>query len=216
MRSRSSLIALITLTVWLSPAPAPAETACGGAVAWEQLPVEALGITSIDDRCSAFLSESADWFVGNGNDVGAVEWWGVFWSGSAKRPEGFRISFYTDGGGCPGLPIAELETHDFDVSSGPGGLGRYCATLTAPVPTVEGRRYYVSIVAILCYPPEWGWASAVLDEEVGCFRSALLGHPVWEAVISKRAFRLYDAGRSTPVERHTWGSIKAVHAHAPR
>jgi len=63
---------------------------CGPAntIKWEQPPDGASGLSAQDDTCYPFASECADDFMGDGNNVTAVGWYGVYWNGSPIAPDG--------------------------------------------------------------------------------------------------------------------------------
>jgi hypothetical protein len=80
--------------------------------------------------------------------------------------------------------------------------------------------YEFSIVASLCYPPQWGWATGDGNGQEGCWRSERFGVPSWtpfsETTIDDPydlAFVLYSEP-AVPAMETSWGAIKGLYVAA--
>jgi hypothetical protein len=73
---------------------------------------------------------------------------------------GFEITFYASMGGAPG---AVIQTEHITGNANETLLGnttyKYSANLPTPVTATVDTIYWMSIVADLAYPPQWGWDS---------------------------------------------------------
>lgn len=217
---------------------------CDGDVAYEQLPNGTSVASSQDDICYPFTSETADDFVADGSTLTAIGWWGRFWNGSPEPIEAIRFSIYADDAGRPGTLLETTDVTDYDES--PGKPIRYCAAIP-PFTGDAGSRYHLSIQAVTCYPPQWGWATGAGNGRSAHFRSELFDVPEWVAAeeifpgpyemamvlhaeplelcchpdgtCTKVPIGTCDGGvvtdcmacSSTPVERTTFGRIKALY-----
>lgn len=193
-------------------------------VIWEQLPAARDGypwlMSSQDDDCGAFTSWIADSFVGDGQEVTAVRWWGAYWSGSAVPPTEAIVQFWTPGPDpqCPdfGTRIHSSRTTSFSEVPTvlPGGQRgfEYHAILPDPFAAVQGEAYFVTIQLALCFPPAWGITMGEGDGQSCCLGDDWFGDwsPVELAYLYpyESAFILYT-GYATPVESTTWAAIKA-------
>jgi hypothetical protein len=78
--------------------------------------------------------------------------------------------------------------------------------------------YELSIVASLCYPPQWGWATGDGDGQQGCWRSQLFGVPEWVPFTEvppglepfDLAFAVYSE-QAVPAMEASWGTIKHLY-----
>lgn len=119
-------------------------------------------------------------------------------------------------GECPGSSLygstAEVGEYQEDLGEFPF---TYCAPLDVPFPTVDGQRYFISIAATLCRPPQWGILTGSGNGTQACFRSDIVGVPDWvpsEEIFGKpreTAFSLNFERSTTPVAAATWARIKA-------
>lgn len=93
----------------------------------------------------------------------------IEWSGGAgeeapdEDPAGFTIKFYADKGGVPGALLhSESIAGDANatlvgVDSSSRATYDYSATLATPFALTPGTTYWLSIVATLALPDQWGW-----------------------------------------------------------
>ncbi len=189
-------------------------TDCEGEIKWVQEPDGASGLAAQDDQCYPFLAQIADNFLGDGNDIVGVGWYGVYWNGSPLPPDAFRIEIYTsDADGCPGDLVYSDETSDYNQTLGaPDG---YCSQVT-PFNKADGVSYHISVTAVFCFPPQYGSATGVGDGQQACFRSAFFGFADWTpatdvfGVPYDLAFLLYNEP-GTPTEEASWSSIKKLY-----
>jgi len=149
---------------------------CDGDVIFEQLPNGTSVAASQDDICYPFAAETADDFVADGSTVTAVGWWGRFWNGSPEPVEEFRLSIYADDDGKPGTLLVSTDVATYEET--PGKPIRYCATIP-PFTGEAGITYHLSIQAVTCFPPQWGWATGKGNGVPAHFRSELFDVPEW-------------------------------------
>jgi hypothetical protein len=188
---------------------------CTGTIKWEQPPDGASGLSSQDDTCYPFSSECADDFMGDGNSVIGVGWYGVYWNGTPLAPDAFNVRFYSDASGLPGTQLALTTTSNYNETAGdPYG---YCSDVDS-FSKADGVKYHLSIQAVLCFPPQWGFASGTGNGAQGSFQSALFGFPTWVpnttvfGIPYELAFLLYnDDGGGTPTEEASWSTIKNLY-----
>jgi hypothetical protein len=202
--------------------PGPRST-CPGEVQFEQLPNEVARIISQEDVCYPFLCEAADDFVGTGQPITTVAWWGAYWGGGPIPADAFHINIYTtNSGGCPENLIYSHTSFDYEEDLD-GSSAAYCAQLEAPFPSSSGVVYELSIVASLCYPPQWGWATGDGNGQEGCWRSEFLGVPEWTPLSDtpfgfepyEFAFVLYT-DLAVPIVEKSWGTIKGFYVASER
>lgn len=223
-------VMLIAVSAWAMPTAVGPSAPGGGdptwtpvreyEVKWAQLPV--LGgnaFSSQYDYVYPFYSESADDFLcDDPRPITAIQWWGAYWNGAYNPPlaEYFVIRFYSDVPGPPSHPgtmlyeeLCTVYTEEWDDAY---SQFRYFQELTVPFEQIPGTIYWISIQAVMVFPPQWGWCEggphwndyAVQDFE-------LLGIPRWTTIsyLIDFAFVLYvDVG--SPTEPTTWGSVKAM------
>jgi hypothetical protein len=189
---------------------------CGDpyAIFWEQPPDGASGLSAQDDACYPFQSECADDFVGNGNPIDAVGWYGVYWNGSPIAPDAFNIRFYSDAAGFPGAELGITTSSDYNETVGdPYG---YCTEVDW-LWTNYGIKYHISIQAVLCFPPQWGIGTGVGNGTQGSFKSALFGFPDWVTnstifgVPYELAFLVYEGYGTSPAKETSWSAIKDLY-----
>jgi hypothetical protein len=188
---------------------------CTGTIKWEQPPDGASGLSSQDDTCYPFQSECADDFMGDGQSVIGVGWYGVYWNGTPLAPDAFNIRFYSDSSGFPGTELSLTTSSNYNETAGaPNG---YCSDVTA-FSKADGVKYHVSIQAVMCFPPQWGIGTGTGNGVQGSFKSALFGFPDWTTnstifgVPYELAFLLYnDEDGGTPTEEASWSTIKNLY-----
>jgi hypothetical protein len=208
----------------IEPASGPIEVSPGtigmdgpeGSILWEQPPDGRSSVSAQDDGCLPFLAESADDFVGNGEQVAEVGWWGAYWDTTSRVPDSIRINIFSaDADGLPGELLYSFETADYIET--PGDPNRYRVVLGYRFSTVADTRYSISITVTFCSPPQWGWATAESSPDginTTWFRSDFFGYPDWTPAMSvfgvhyDQAFVLYGVDE-TPVTEVTWARIKA-------
>ena len=186
---------------------------CLGIPNGEQLPDGISGTAAQDDVCFPFLAESADNFVGDGESLIGVGWWGL---DVVDEIEAFVINIHADDGGVPG-EVLFSETHtEFNPTAGqPNG---FCVNFDGQFEKVEGVTYWLNIYAVFCFPPQYFWATANGDGTQGWFRSDFLGFPDWVPMDVANpgspyelAFILYDLDESTPFEEASWAGVKELY-----
>lgn len=192
---------------------------CEETPAWEQLPNGLTLAAAQDDVCYPFLAEGADHFVGTGAVLTSVGWWGQYFGGTPVTPDGFRISIYTrSDDGCPETLIHSELTTDFNEEL-TSDLNTYCTTLETGFTHTSGTTYLLSITSVLCFPPQWGWATGDGDGTQACFRSELFGFDQWTPIMEvvgspyEFAFYVIDEELGTPSAEHTWSALKALYNH---
>jgi hypothetical protein len=187
---------------------------CEGDTKWEQLPNGGGLMSSQDDVVYPFTSDLADDFAGDGEDLTGVGWWGGYWNGTAVPPDAFNVRVFADNGGMPGDMIYEHQTADYNETVGsPNG---YCTNMPA-FNKADGATYWLSVQAVLVFPPQWGWASGD-GNGVGVWqRFPLLGFEDWTSSevafgdVRDASFVLYNEDGVLPVEEKTWSSVKNLY-----
>lgn len=189
---------------------------CEGETKWEQLPNGLGNLASQEDCTYPFLAESADNFVGDGDDMIGVGWWGGYWSGSPLAPDAFNVVVYADDGGAPGDVIYTHNSTEYNETIGsPNG---YCTEIEA-FNKADGVTYWLSVQAVLCYPPRWGWAAGEGDGTEGYLRYPFAGIPDFAnpsqidgiGIFIELAYVLYNAEGPVPVEEATWSKVKSLY-----
>lgn len=126
-------------------------------------------ISSQRDTFYPFLSQTADDFkLGEQKLISGVYWWGNFWSGIVD-PCDFEIIFYADngsgnsptGGGMDDPTSTALAVYNIQGISGyplsQNGYFQYHAELDQKFIANPNKKYWISIVAEVTFPPQWGW-----------------------------------------------------------
>ncbi len=188
---------------------------CPGVEKWLQGPDPDGSLTAAqDDVTIGFRAQTADDFMGDGETLKSIGWWGGYWNGSPAPPDAFEIQLFLKAfGDCPGEMVyqeVDAEYHESLV----GSDADYCIELDEPLLKAEGENYSMSITALLVFPPQWGWATSLEGNgKQCCFRSEYFSFPDWVpgdqvfGVIYEMAFVLFNEGAS-PVEKSSWTSIK--------
>jgi hypothetical protein len=213
-------LGIVTLAIVLSgpdhDATTPRAVGCDGTAAWEQLPNGLTLPAAQDDVCYPFLAEGADQFVGTGAVLTNVGWWGAYFGGDPVSPDGFRIDIYTQSDdACPeALVYSEFSTaYNEDLGA---DLNTYCTALKGFTHT-SGTPYFLSVTSVLCFPPQWGWATGDGDGTQACWRSPFFGYDDWAPMSDTHgapyefAFYLLDEELGTPTTEHTWTTLKALY-----
>jgi hypothetical protein len=199
----------------------------GRDIKWAQYPlIGGSALSSQYDWVYPFYSECADdFFCEDGREIVAVEWWGQYWNGSPVPPVAFIIRFYSDFPGPPWSQPLDLlyfyECVNYNEEYDPQyDQYHYFCELYPPFFQEAGNIYWLSVQAVLLFPPQWGWCECDPmyywnDEAVMDF--ALLGVARWTpisqipdiGVYKELAFVLHSP--PSPVEDSTWGGIKALY-----
>ncbi len=154
---------------------------CPGLEKWYQPPDPAGNLlASQDDTTIPFRAEVADDFMGDGQYIWSIGWWGGYWGGSPRPPDAFEITIYAKAtGDCPGEVLYQEVDSDYHETL-VGTSADYCIELDENFYKAPGVNYQVSIVAVLNYPPQWGWAvSSQGNGKQVCFRSEYFSFPDW-------------------------------------
>ncbi len=191
---------------------------CPGTQKWLQEPDPAGNLLACqDDVTIGFRAQAADDFMGDGDNLRSIGWWGGYWNGSPAPPDAFEVSFFLKAfGDCPGEMIyQEVDANYHETLVGTDG--DYCIELDELIPKVDGENYEVSIVAVLIFPPQWGWATSLQGNgKQCCFRSEYFSFPDWVpgntvfGSIYELSFVLFNDG-ATPVEESSWSGIKDLY-----
>ena len=176
----------------------------------QQLPNGISGTAAQDDVCYPFLAESVDNFVGDGNSLIGVGWWGL---DLLDEMDAFVVSILADDGGVPGEVLFTETLTEFNPTAGePNG---FCANFAEEFEKVDGVTYWLNIYAVYCFPPQFFWATADGDGTQGWFRSDFLGFPDWVPMDVANpgspyelAFIQYNREGSTPLEETSWAGVK--------
>ncbi|WP_083713113.1 hypothetical protein [Paludisphaera borealis] len=101
--------------------------------------------------------------IGTGATITDVSWVGSYFNGAPAAISGFTLTFYADNAGQPGTALAT----DFIVgNANETSLGlddqsdpafSYSAILNTSFAATAGTQYWLSIVADMGFPPQWGW-----------------------------------------------------------
>ena len=193
-------------------------------VKWVQTPVvDGNGLASQQDDCYPFFAQVADDFpCEESGAILAIEWWGLFWNPGPDPPADyfFMIEFWSDNPGPPSHPENLLYsepcfvfTEEFDEDY---NQYHYVQYLEVPFLQEEGNIYWISIYAVFCFPPQFGWCTGEPPwNDCASFYAPFFGYDEWtdaETVWGEcynMAFVLYGPSVS-PVEDSSWGSIKAM------
>jgi len=202
--------------------------ACPGSVVLIQPPHPTGGVLAMQEPvppCDGVHVEVADDFRHAG-DLLAVRWWGTYGLFAPDPPDEFRIRIYEDAAGVPGDAVYDELFADVEESD--GEPWSYCVEIPADddPSLVDGERYWISIQARFCYPPEWYWSTSTVAPDgtdlPAVLRSSYFGPAGWTPAHeapwigveepANLAVELRGAG-SVPVRSHTWATLKSVYRH---
>jgi hypothetical protein len=150
-------------------------------LAAEQASADSIIYTQPYDQVAAFASQNDAPPFGNfatvydnftlGSDamITDVEWIGAYFGGSLDNSiTGFTITFWSDLGGTPDLPLLTVTVSgnasetDLGITDVPGSeMFSYRTVLPTFFPAASGTTYWLSIVADLEFSPQWGWETGV-------------------------------------------------------
>ena len=101
-------------------------------------------------------------------NVTRVDWVGAYFNSTPALIAGFTLKFYDDAMGSPNF-MSPIGSYTIPGTAGETSLGidnsgsplfSYYADLMSPFLAVGGTTYWLSIVADLQFPPQWGWGTA--------------------------------------------------------
>lgn len=165
-------------------------------------------ISSQDARNYPFRSGCADDFMVDVSPdprylVTDVHWWGGFWNPVGIAPiANWEINFYADAGGKPtgaGLPnpnttaLYHYEFSDALVTHTPTGASTefYEVDLPTPAALSSNVKYWVEILPILDFPPQWGISDVTVPKGSPAVQGfPALNIPYWNQQVSDLAFQL--------------------------
>ena len=192
----------------------PADALSGDGVAiWEQTPI-GTGSTLSYENCGALRVQLADGFVGNGEAIEGIAWWGRQLDGT--DPDAFRLEIWSHS--ADGCPESLLYSELVDLFTQYDGFpyNRYEAELAVPFVALTDTQYHLAITQVLCEMPDdlfhFAWAWGTGDGEQLCIRRE--GDPEWvpgDTYMSTEAelsFVLYSEMPTTPTTVHSWAKIK--------
>jgi hypothetical protein len=114
----------------------------------------------------AYATDFDNFTLANATNIGTVTWIGDYSTGNPGTITAFTLKFYSDNGGTPG---SLLQTTPISGNANETGIGldqvsnpyfSYSATLPSAFGAAANTPYWMSIVADLAYPPQWGWETA--------------------------------------------------------
>jgi hypothetical protein len=188
-------------------------TAGGGTdIIWDNGPDTGSAFSSQRDYAYPFISQVADDFMFvEDAEVWDVHWWGNFWGGDPIDPMDFEIIFYADdgtgtaptGGGSPDPTGTALAYYFFPGVTGLplSGNGNYEYHVDLPMPfyATGGVKYWIAIVAVFDFPPQWGWTNTdVIQLSSAVQGFPLLAIPFWTPLDLDMAFYLTGTTTEPP------------------
>lgn len=121
----------------------------------------------------AYATVYDNFTLASGTNIGGVTWLGDYFTGNPAAITAFTLKFYSDNSGQPG---SLLQTTSISGNAGETGIGldhvanpyfSYSAALPTPFGAAANTPYWMSIVADLVYPPQWGWETATGGDGIG-------------------------------------------------
>lgn len=113
-----------------------------------------------------FATTYDNFSFGSDASITGVSWTGGYFNPPNSGPiSGFTIQFYADNAGIPGASLASETIAGNANETLVGTIGSalvetYSASLPTAFAAAGGTTYWMSIVADLSFPPEWGWATS--------------------------------------------------------
>jgi len=182
-------------------------------VLWDNIPDGTIGgnaFSSQLDTVYPFRSGAADDFLCGYEDptwechITDVHWWGTWWNpGPPGNATAFLINIYADAGGMPtGAGMADptptalasynIPISDISITDLGGGVEEYDVYLPEDAILQCTQHYWLEIVSVNTYPPQWGWLQAGANQQlnVGQQGFPLLGLPFWTPIDVDLAFIL--------------------------
>ncbi len=176
--------ALAAVAAWLFAVAAPASA---GTLARQSAP----------SGYGNFATTYDNFTLGSTSDIAEFQWIGAYFNPPVQGPiTGFTLNFYADNGGAPGATLASYSGPGTfgETSVGPDASGDpsffYDGFLGSAFTAQAGTTYWVSIVADLVFPPQWGWETGVGGDGAGyqCFFGACGATP------NDLSFAILDSG----------------------
>lgn len=137
-----------------------------------------------------------DFTIAGGGTVTDVQWTGgYFGTVGPHNITKFTVDFYSNNAGQPGSLITSYAFSNNGNETSLGGLNNsYSETLPTSFVAAAGTEYWMSIVADLGYPPQWGWETSLAGDGTAYqnFQGTLSRVP------SDLAFTLLGASAAVP------------------
>jgi hypothetical protein len=102
--------------------------------------------------------------LGSASSITGVEWVGAYFNPPAAGPiTSFEVQFWSDAAGQPGISLADyvIPGNASETFLSNDNLGSpaytYAVGLGTPFDAAAGTQYWLSVVADLAFPPQWGW-----------------------------------------------------------
>ena len=92
--------------------------------------------------------------------VAYVQWSGAYFNPPEQGPiNSFTISFWDDNDGQPGSVLTSqiISGNANELVTGTAGIYFYSTMLSTPFTAAAGSTYWLSVVADIGFPPQWGW-----------------------------------------------------------
>jgi hypothetical protein len=94
-----------------------------------------------------------------------VHWTGAYFNGGVGTPSVFTIQFWSDAAGQPGVSLNSNTIPAANDGQTPTAGGNptftYSVDLANAFVANAGTQYWMSIVASMGVPPQWGWATGI-------------------------------------------------------
>jgi len=147
--------------------------------------------------------------LGSSASIGSVTWYGGYWNGAPGPISQFSLSFWSDIGGLPGVPLATytIAGNANETWVGPYSYQSYLysANLSSPFQATAGTQYWLSLVPDIAYPPQWGWAQGT-GGDGSAYQYFIYGGP-YDFVDGDLAFALYGSEPSEVPEASSMAAL---------
>jgi hypothetical protein len=162
-------------------------------IVWQNGPDDGFAVSSQRDVVYPFISQVADDFLFEAETtITDVHWFGGFWGGDPLDPIDFEIYIYADdgtgnaptGGGMPDPSSTALAAYTFTGVTGlplsSNGNYEYEVDLPTPFVCTAGEKYWLAVVSVFNFPPQWGWIYTTTQQMAPLVQGfPLLGTPFW-------------------------------------
>jgi hypothetical protein len=112
-----------------------------------------------------FATTYDDFTLGSATDITRVTWVGGYFNTAVQAPiNSFELQFWSDAAGQPGSSLMDYVIpgtagESYLEDNGGASIYSYAADLGSAFQASAGTQYWLSIVANVDFPPQWGWES---------------------------------------------------------
>jgi PEP-CTERM motif len=159
------------------------------------------------DGFGAFAQTYDNFTLGSAATITNLAWTGGYFNGAPSAITSFTISFYSNSGGVPGTTLSTVTiAGDANETVLDAADEIFTYNDTVSFAAAAGTEYWVSIVANIGFPPQWGWSTGTGGDgdAYQCFFGACAPTSDNDPPTGDQAFTLSGSAATTTPEPGTF------------